>query len=87
MRQYNEWSFSTNPAARLREMTIFLETALISQQYATTEHLLQLERGLTGAQYLRHLERVACGQMSVAEYIGKPVRSSPVMAYCQIIPM
>ena len=85
IQQYNEWQF--NPVDRVREMTIFLETALISQQYATTENLRHLEKGLTITQYLRHLERIACCQISVAEYIGKPVRSSPVMAYCPIIPV
>jgi hypothetical protein len=87
IQQYNEWQFSANPADRLRERALFLENALISQQYATTSNLSDLERGLTCAQYLRHLERIACCQITITEYVGKPVRSSPVMAYCPIIPV
>ena len=88
MRQYNEWPFSIHPTIRMREMTIFLENALISQRYATTNSLCELERGLSCAQYLRQLERIACRRVSVDEYMSKSeCEVSHMMAYCPIMPM
>ncbi len=86
MQQYNEWQFSTDPIRRMREMTLFLENALISHQYATTSSLSELERQLSFAQYLRQLERIACSQMTITEYIAS-ARPVPMMAYCPIIPV
>jgi hypothetical protein len=87
MRQYNEWPFSTDPIRRMREMTIFLENALISQRYATTSNLSELERGLSSDQYLRQLERIACRRVSVDEYMSKSERPVPIIAYSPIMPM
>ena len=88
MRQYNEWPFSIHPTIRIREMTIFLENALISQRYATTYSLCELERGLSCVQYLRQLETIACRRVSVDEYMSKSEFDvSPMMAYCPIMPM